>query len=136
MSFCLYHPAASWYLIVIHIQPFCVVSSTTPVDLSSHANVAYAKLPEGLGQSFSTFLMLRPFSTVPCCGDSNHKFFSLLLHNCNFATVMGCNVNVCVFGWSLAFFHPLEGIESHRLKTTGLSLCGSVMWSLRISAQI
>ena len=29
-----------------------------------------------------------------CCRDPNHKIISLLLHNCNFATVMNCNVNI------------------------------------------
>ena len=46
-------------------------------------------------QWFSTFLMLRPFNTVPhVVVTSNHKIISLLLHNCNFATVMNYNVNM------------------------------------------
>jgi hypothetical protein len=28
------------------------------------------------------------------------KLFVLLLNNCNFATVMSHNVNICVFWWS------------------------------------
>lgn len=26
---------------------------------------------------------------------------SLLFHSCNFATIMNCNVNICIFRWSL-----------------------------------
>ena len=28
------------------------------------------------------------------------KLFLLLLHNCNFATAMNCNINICAFRWS------------------------------------
>ena len=42
----------------------------------------------------SDFLKLRPFNTVPhVVVTPNHKSISLLLHNCNFATLMNCNVN-------------------------------------------
>lgn len=43
---------------------------------------------------FSAFLMLWPFNTVPqVVLTPNHKVISLLLHNCNFATVVNRNVN-------------------------------------------
>lgn len=29
-----------------------------------------------------------------CCGDPNHKTILLLLHNCDFATIMNGNVNI------------------------------------------
>jgi hypothetical protein len=50
-------------------------------------------------QQFSTFLTLWPFNTVPrVVVTSNHSIFSLLLHNCNFATLneMSCKyLNSC-----------------------------------------
>ena len=67
-----------------------------------------------------------PNTATLCCGDPTcvhthtHptiKLFSLLLHNCHFATVMNCNVNM-VFPWSL------EGVGSwpiHNLRTADLS---------------
>ena len=51
-----------------------------------------------LEQWFSTFLMLWPFSTVPyVMVIPTVTGFLLLLHNCNFATVMDCNINI--FWW-------------------------------------
>ena len=48
-----------------------------------------------IGQCFSTFLMLQPFNTVlHVVVTPNHTIISLLFHNCNFATVMNCNVNI------------------------------------------
>lgn len=48
-----------------------------------------------LDQYFSTFPMLGPFNTVPpvMVTPPNPKIFSLLLCNCDFATVMNCKVN-------------------------------------------
>ena len=51
----------------------------------------------GLERWFSTFLILQAFNTVPHGMKSNHKLFSLLLHNCNFATVMRHDENIYVF---------------------------------------
>jgi hypothetical protein len=49
-------------------------------------------------QWFSTFPM--PFDTVSCVVViSTLKLFSFLLYNCNFATVMNSNVNICYMGW-------------------------------------
>ena len=50
----------------------------------------------------SSFLTLRPFNTISsCCVHlPTKRLFLLLLHNCNFATVMNHNVNICVFWWS------------------------------------
>ena len=46
-------------------------------------------------QWFSTFLILRPFNTVPhLVVTPNHKIILLLIHNCNFATVMNYSVNI------------------------------------------
>jgi hypothetical protein len=46
-------------------------------------------------QGFPTFLMLGPFNTAPHVAVTpNHKIILLLLHNCNFATVMNCDVNI------------------------------------------
>jgi hypothetical protein len=41
--------------------------------------------------------MLQPFNTVPhaVVTPLTIKLFSLLFHNCNFATVMSCNVKIC-----------------------------------------
>ena len=49
-----------------------------------------------LSQWFSTFLMPRPFNTVPPAApsDPGHKIISLLLHNRNSATVMNHNANI------------------------------------------
>ena len=46
--------------------------------------------------------MLHPFNTVShCCGDPKPEIILLLLHNCNFVTLMNRN-------------------ETHRLRTIGL----------------
>ena len=59
-------------------------------------------LKEILEQWFATFLILAPVNTrSACCGDSQAiKLFLLLLPNCNFATVMKHNVNICAV-WGL-----------------------------------
>lgn len=45
-----------------------------------------------------------------CCGwwPPTVKWFSLLLPNCNFATVTNCNLNFCVFWWALG--NPCERV--------------------------
>ena len=44
-----------------------------------------------------TFLTLRLFNTVPhVVVTLDHETVLLLLHNCNFATVMNCNINMDV----------------------------------------
>ena len=44
-------------------------------------------------QWFSTFLKLQPFNTVPyVVMTPNHRIIPLLLHICNYATVMDHNV--------------------------------------------
>lgn len=46
-----------------------------------------------LWQWFPTFLMLQPFNTVPnVVLTLNHKVISLLPHNCDFTTLVNCNV--------------------------------------------
>jgi len=45
-----------------------------------------------LDQWFPTFLMLWPVPHVALT--PKHNVISLLLHNCNFATVMNCNINI------------------------------------------
>jgi hypothetical protein len=43
----------------------------------------------------ATFLMLWPFNTVPRgVATPVTKLYIFLLHNCDFATVMDCNVNI------------------------------------------
>lgn len=52
--------------------------------------------PDPLEQWFSVFLVLQPFSTVPCVVvNPNRKLFLLLLPNYNLVTVMNCSVNIC-----------------------------------------
>lgn len=41
-----------------------------------------------------TFLMLQPFKTFPHVVTPNHESIPLLLRNCNFATVLNCNVHI------------------------------------------
>ena len=49
-------------------------------------------------QWLSTFLMLQPLNTVPhVVLTPTIRLFLLLLHNCNFATAIDQNVNICVF---------------------------------------
>jgi len=48
-----------------------------------------------LVQWLSTFVVLRPYNTVPHVSVTpHHKIIALLLHNCNFVTVTSCNVPV------------------------------------------
>ena len=46
------------------------------------------------------------------------KLSSLLLHNCNFGTVMNCNL-ITVFSNDLR--QPVERVVTHRLKTSDLA---------------
>lgn len=48
---------------------------------------------------FSTFLILIPFNTVPHVVVTPDCKILLLLHNCNFATVMNHNANICYAGY-------------------------------------
>ena len=74
-------------------------------------------------QWFSTFLMLGPFNTSRCGHPPNHKIILLLLHNCNFATDMNCNLK--------SDMQPQRGcypqVESHcscRILLCIISSCG------------
>jgi hypothetical protein len=72
-----------------------------------------------LEQWLSTFLMLRPFNTVPhVVVTPSHKTISLLLLNWNFATVMNHNIN----GWYTGYLiqNP-KGVVAHRLRTTAVA---------------
>jgi hypothetical protein len=54
------------------------------------------------------------------CGDlQTLKLFLLLHHNCNFATVMDCNVNTWYAG---SLICDPNGVTTHRLRTTVLNL--------------
>lgn len=52
----------------------------------------------------------------------NIALYSLILQNCNSATVTRRNVNICVFRWPLwkGCWTP-EGFETHRLEASGLA---------------
>ena len=52
-----------------------------------------------LAQWSLTFTMLWPFNTVHGVMTPNHKIISLLLHNCNFVTVINHNVNIWYAGY-------------------------------------
>ena len=48
-----------------------------------------------LEQTFSAFLVLRPFNTVPhVMLTPSHRSTLLLFHNCNLATVINLNVDI------------------------------------------
>lgn len=78
------------------------------------ASHGYTKHAEGIWQllkssGFSSSLMLRP----SCCGDTPAiKLFLLLLHDCNFAIVINCNVNI----WHVTTL----GAEAQRFITAAL----------------
>ena len=79
-----------------------------------------------LSSSFQfAFLMLWPFTILPYdVLIPKHKIILLLLHNCNFATVMNCNINLCIFSWSQltlvnGLFTP-KGTLTYRLRTIDL----------------
>lgn len=56
--------------------------------------------------------MLWPFNAVPhVVVTHNHKIILLLLHSCDFATVMNHSVSIC--------YATPEGVLTHRLGTTG-----------------
>jgi hypothetical protein len=42
------------------------------------------------------FLMLQPFNTVPHVVTPNYEAISMQFDNCNFATFINCNVNICI----------------------------------------
>ena len=63
--------------------------------------------------------MLQPFNIVPhAVVTPNIELFSLLLHNCNFATGMNPNVIICAFQQYqetpvFGVWHALVGVEGH-----------------------
>ena len=60
--------------------------------------------------------MLQPFNTVPhVMVTDNPKIISLLLHNCNFATVMNHNVNFWYAG--NLYVTPMKGLLTYTLRT-------------------
>ena len=64
--------------------------------------------------------MLQPFDAVPhVVVTPNYKIISLLLHNCDFATAINCNVNIRYAGY-LAMRATPVGVVSHWLRTTTL----------------
>jgi hypothetical protein len=79
---------------------------------------------KSLKEWFSTFLMLWPFNTVlHVVVTSNHKIISLLLHNCNFAVVINCNVNIWNIGYLI--YDPQEGHDS-QVEFSGF--CFGLVW--------
>ena len=78
------------------------------------------EVEKGLSHCFPTFLMLRPFHIVPCAVVTpTITLFLLLLHNCNFGTVMECNINV--FGDRGL---PKGSVMTHRSRPVGLDSGG------------
>lgn len=74
-----------------------------------------------LGQWVSTFLILWPFNTVPqLVWSPTIKLLCLLLQNCNLATIMNDDGNICVF--LILLGHPCvklispQRIATHRLR--------------------
>lgn len=58
----------------------------------------------------------RLFNTAPpAVVTPSHKIISVLLYNCNFATIIHCKVNV---SWRQRL---AKGVSTHRLRTTALS---------------
>ena len=74
----------------------CALGKTDELDQrEQEANILNLRFAQGLEQWSSPFLMLRPFNTAPhVVVTPAIKLFSLLLLNCNFATVMDHNVNI------------------------------------------
>jgi len=61
---------------------------------------------------FSNFLMLWPFNTVPyVVVNPTIKLSLLLLHNCNFSTVMNHNLNICL---QVVLGSPCKWVMTHR----------------------
>jgi hypothetical protein len=84
-------------------------------------NTEHTSLQGPLNQWFSAVLMLRPFNTVPHVvvtppSPPTIKLIPLLLlYNCNFATVMNLNANICFTGYLIC--DPFERVVTHRLRT-------------------
>ena len=86
------------YLLVTCSGDDCVSlqSLLFPSPLLSNASAPTNPVSE---QWFSTVWMQRPFNTLPhVVLTPNHEIILLLLHNCNFATVMNSNVNIWLAG--------------------------------------
>lgn len=76
--------------------------------------------PSGMDTLFliikTSALMLWIFNTVlHDVAIPNHKIIPLLLCNCNFVTVMSCNVNIWYAGYLV---YDSKGVVAHRLRTT------------------
>ena len=94
--------------------------------LYKHEHKLYLQIMKTLHQWFSAFLIFWAFNTVShIVVIPTTKLFLLVLHNCNFATVMNHNINVCGFFYVLKQ-HLWKGhlmpkcVTTHRLRTTSL----------------
>lgn len=100
----------------------CVLKRTR----SQHHSTSSGAEKEGLGSRIVTIALSTPSLSSPpeavvtnlpnaaalqctasCCAGPDHKSISLLLHNCNVATVTICNVNICFL---MILGEPGEGI--------------------------
>ena len=71
-----------------------------------------------LEQWFSTILVQQPFITIPpAVVTSKQKIVSLLLCNCNFATVMNPNVDICYVAPVKGLFHPQRGCPDTQVES-------------------
>ena len=96
-----------------------MVQKTTHLQTEVHRG----KLNVSLVPSKSVLLNLTNVVTLQyissCCGDPSHQIILLLYHNCNFATLMNHNVNICDAGYVI--FYPQGGhnsqVENHWSKS-------------------
>ena len=106
MSFCLSQvcvsfPSQTLRVAFLNLQPVPGHKSsrsviTTPSTLLG-SQICKGHYPT---QCSSTVLTLGPFNTVlhvVVTLPTTTKLFLLLLHSCNFATVMNCNMTICAF---------------------------------------
>lgn len=88
---------------IIHL---CSVPSLL---LVFHMEISYyfSRLPGSCRPVVLTFLMLKPFTLVPhAVVTFHHKIILLLVHNCNFATVINHNVYILYVAYLIC--HPCE----------------------------
>lgn len=87
----------------------------------------------GIDLWFATFLILQSFNSVPhTVVNPNHEIILLLLHNCNFATILNHNVNIWYVEYLICDFYEVNSIIVGKLFDALLSSIESILLGLLV----
>ena len=102
----------------------------SPLQEPNWCHLGLQHIPRPSRAAFSAFL----YYSSSCCGDPpTIKLFSLLLHNCNSATVMNHNVNIWYAGYLIWGWSPQVGNHWLSLLCLLSSLRQILIWKPRLA---